>query len=324
MGCVFLDRETEALRRGFQVPNWGLHVCSACVVLLHSIPFYREAQEMAQRTNIEWTSTVMPDGTTLPGATWNPIAGCSILSPGCTHCYAMRMAARLEGMGQRKYQGTTKRVNGNVVWTGLLNTDQDALVAPLYWKKSRRIFVNSMSDLFHEAVPLDFICRVFDTMKRCPQHQFQVLTKRAERLVEVGGELEWSENVWMGVSVENQEFAYRAELLQQVPARIRFLSVEPLLSRIEQLPLEGIHWVIVGGESGAGARPMDAAWVEEIYGQCREAGVPFFFKQAGAALAREWRCTDKKGGKPLEWPAEFRVRDFPLNGHDGFSPHPSV
>jgi protein gp37 len=214
---------------------------------------------MATKTAIEWTDM-----------TWNPVTGCTKISRGCKHCYAERMAHRLHAMGNPRYRHAFN-----------LTLHDDLIDLPTRWKQPRRIFVNSMSDLFHQDVPVDFIARVFDTMRRCPQHQFQVLTKRAERLLEVCGELPWSENVWMGVSVENREYAYRSELLRKVPAHIRFLSVEPLLGPIERLPLDGIHWVIVGGESGPGARPMQVAWVEEIYHQCRAAGVPFFFKQWG-------------------------------------------
>jgi protein gp37 len=214
---------------------------------------------MATKTSIEWTQM-----------TWNPVTGCTKISPGCKHCYAEAMARRLQAMGSARYQ------NGFV-----LTLHDDLIDLPTRWRKPRRIFVNSMSDLFHQNVPVEFIASVFDTMRRCPQHQFQVLTKRAERLLDICGELPWSQNVWMGVSVENQDYAYRSGLLAQVPAAIRFLSVEPLLGRIERLPLSGIHWVIVGGESGHGARPMEGTWVEEIYQQCRAAGVPFFFKQWG-------------------------------------------
>jgi protein gp37 len=157
----------------------------------------------------------------------------------------------------------------------------DLLDLPTNWRRPRIVFVNSMSDLFQDEVPLSFIGQVFETMRECPQHQFQVLTKRAERLVEVSAELHWAPNIWMGVSIENQAYAYRSELLRSVPASIRFLSVEPLLGPIERLPLDGIHWVIVGGESGPGAREMRPEWVETIYRQCREREVPFFFKQWG-------------------------------------------
>lgn len=214
---------------------------------------------MARKSAIEWTNM-----------TWNPVTGCTKTSPGCKHCYAAAMAKRLEAMGSPRYARGFR-----------VTLHEDLLELPRSWKGSRLVFVNSMSDLFHPAVPLEFIQRVFRTMRECPQHQFQVLTKRAERLVDLSAQLEWPENVWMGVSVENQKYAFRSTLLSSVPAEIRFLSVEPLIGPIEVLPLEGIHWVIVGGESGPGARPMDGAWVEEIYAQCRSNGIPFFFKQWG-------------------------------------------
>lgn len=214
---------------------------------------------MARVTSIEWTEM-----------TWNPVTGCVKVSPGCKHCYAETLSKRLRAMGAERYQDGFQ-----------VTTHDDLIDLPLKWKRPRVVFVNSMSDLFQEQVPLHFIQRVFETMDQCPQHQFQVLTKRAERLVEVCGDLKWSGNIWMGVSIENQEYAYRSKLLRSVPAAIRFLSVEPLLGKISALPLRGIHWVIVGGESGPGARPMKQEWVETIYRQCREQGVPFFFKQWG-------------------------------------------
>jgi protein gp37 len=202
--------------------------------------------------------------------TWNPVTGCTKISPGCKHCYAEVMARRLAAMENPRYPNGFQ-----------LTLHDDLVRLPERWKTPRVIFVNSMSDLFHADVPLSFIRSVFETMLRCSQHQFQVLTKRAERLAEVARELPWPGNVWMGVSVENQEYAYRARLLKSVPAAIRLLSVEPLLAPIPQLSLEGIDWVIVGGESGRGARPMREEWVNEILAQCRSAGVPFFFKQWG-------------------------------------------
>lgn len=214
---------------------------------------------MATRTNIEWTEM-----------TWNPVTGCTKISPGCKHCYAETLSRRLRAMGAERYN------NGFQV-----TLHQDLIELPLKWKRPRVVFVNSMSDLFQEEVPIAFIQQIFETMRKCPQHQFQVLTKRAERLAEVATELEWSNNVWMGVSVESQDYAFRSRLLRSVPASVRFLSVEPLLSRIDRLPLTGIHWVIVGGESGPGARPMKPVWVESIYRQCRKKNVPFFFKQWG-------------------------------------------
>jgi len=214
---------------------------------------------MATKSNIEWTEM-----------TWNPVTGCVKVSPGCKHCYAETLSKRLKAMGVERYQ------NGFSV-----AMHEDLVELPMKWKRPRIVFVNSMSDLFQEQVPLTFIRRVFETMAQCPQHQFQVLTKRAERLAELANELPWSRNVWMGVSVESQEYTYRSRLLRAVPAAVRFLSVEPLLGRIDRLPLRGIHWVIVGGESGPGARPMKQIWVENIFNQCRDHGVPFFFKQWG-------------------------------------------
>lgn len=220
---------------------------------------------MSDNSRIEWTD-----------ATWNPITGCTKVSPGCKHCYALTFAERWRGIpGHHFEQGFDLRL-----WP-------ERLQLPLSWRTPRRIFVNSMSDLFHEKVPLEFIQRVFDTMAACPQHQFQLLTKRAERLVELHALFDWPTNVWMGVSVENQKYAFRAELLRQVPASVRFLSVEPLIGPIPQLPLNGIHWVIVGGESGPRARPMEPEWVTDIHAQCRRARVPFFFKQWGGVRKHE-------------------------------------
>jgi len=214
---------------------------------------------MARVTNTEWTEM-----------TWNPVTGRAQVIPGCKHCYAETLAKRLKAMGAERYREGFQ-----------VTTHDDLIDLPIKWKRPRVVFVNSMSDLFQEQVPLDFIRRVFETMNQCPQHQFQVLTKRADRLVELRGHLNWGTNIWMGVSIENQEYAYRSKLLRSVPANIRFLSVEPLLGEISALPLNGIHWVIVGGESGPGARPMKPEWVETIFRQCREQGVPFFFKQWG-------------------------------------------
>jgi protein gp37 len=198
------------------------------------------------------------------------------VSPGCKHCYALTFAERWRGIpGHHFEQGFDLRL-----WP-------ERLRLPMGWKTPRRIFVNSMSDLFHERVPLEFIQEVFATMIACPQHQFQVLTKRPEQLLKMCGSLTWPDNVWMGVSIETEKYACRSTLLQKVPAMVRFLSVEPLLGPIPVLPLEGIHWVIVGGESGPGARPMLRRWVEDIRRQCRHAGVPFFFKQWGGVRKSE-------------------------------------
>lgn len=216
---------------------------------------------MADKSSIEWTE-----------ATWNPVTGCTKISAGCAHCYAERMALRLQAMGSPHYRDGFK-----------VRLHEDALGIPLGWKQRRLVFVNSMGDLFHEAVPLEFIQRIFAVMQACPQHTFQVLTKRSQRLRELAGSLYWAENIWMGVTVENADMAERIEDLQTVPAAVRFLSCEPLLSALPKLPLRGIHWVIVGGESGPGARRMNVEWVEDILRQCRRENVPFFFKQWGGA-----------------------------------------
>jgi protein gp37 len=216
---------------------------------------------VATPSTIEWTDM-----------TWNPVTGCTKVSQGCKHCYAERMAQRLQAMGNARYQ------QGFAV-----TLHEDLIEEPLKWGRPRLVFVNSMSDLFHEEVPFAFIQRVFDTMRQAPQHVFQILTKRSARLLEMAHDLPWSENIWMGVSVEDAQVICRINHLQQVPAHIRFLSCEPLIGPLDALPLEGIHWVIVGGESGPGARPMQPAWVDSILLQCRNAGVPFFFKQWGGA-----------------------------------------
>lgn len=214
---------------------------------------------MPNNSHIEWTEM-----------TWNPVTGCTKISQGCKNCYAERMAKRLQAMGVERYQ------NGFTV-----TTHEDLIELPLRWRQPRLVFVNSMSDLFHEAVSLEFIQRVFNVMGQCPQHNFQVLTKRSSRLLQIAPELNWASNIWMGVSVESEEVVPRIYDLEQVPAAVRFLSVEPLIGPIKHLPLNNIHWVIVGGESGPRARPMKREWVEEIHRQCLEAEVPFFFKQWG-------------------------------------------
>ena len=214
---------------------------------------------MADRSHIEWTE-----------ATWNPVTGCTKVSAGCKNCYAERLAKRLNAMGSKRY------VNGF-----RLTLHPDALHLPKTWKKGRRIFVNSMSDLFHRDVPLEFIQQVFETMQACPQHVFQILTKRSDRLRQLATRVKWPPNVWMGVSVEDADALCRVDHLREVPAAVRFLSCEPLIGSLAGINLTGIHWVIVGGESGFGARPMNVAWVTEIRGACRAHKVPFFFKQWG-------------------------------------------
>jgi protein gp37 len=226
---------------------------------------------MGDNSAIEWTD-----------ATWNPVTGCTKISPGCKNCYAERLAFRLKEMQNPRYK------NGFEV---TLHPDQLAL--PLRWGKSRMIFVNSMSDLFHENVPDEYIHKVFSTMLKAPWHTFQILTKRAERLGKLAAELPWRPHIWQGVSVENQSYTTRINHLQKVPATVRFISVEPLLGPIESLPLKDIHWVIVGGESGPFHRPIKPEWVREIRKQCVAAKVPFFFKQWGGR-------TPKAGGRILD------------------------
>jgi protein gp37 len=255
---------------------------------------------MAQQSSIEWTES-----------TWNPVTGCSKISPGCKNCYAERMAKRLKVMGSSRYRNGFK-----------VTLQDDIVELPLEWKQPRVIFVNSMSDLFHEDVPCDFIVKVFDTMRRAHWHTFQILTKRSDRLVQIAPYLPWPENVWMGVSVETQKYTRRIQDLAKVPSAVRFLSLEPLLGPISRLPLRGIDWVIVGGESGPGARPMDRDWVVQIKRRCRGtsgksrcvsgAEVPFFFKQWGGV--RKKTAGRELYGKTFnEMPiAQVRQKSIPL------------
>lgn len=217
---------------------------------------------MASNSPIEWT-----------GATWNPVTGCDKVSPGCAHCYAERMAKRLQAMGQRNYGKGFE-----------LTLQAQMLELPLRWKRSKRIFVNSMSDMFHADVPLEFIQKAFDVMRRANWHQYQILTKRSERLLRLDSQLCWQPHIWMGVSVENARFLHRIDHLRETRAQVKFLSLEPLLGPLANLDLRDIDWVIAGGESGPHARPMDPAWVSEIRDQCRDAGAAFFFKQWGGVF----------------------------------------
>jgi len=223
-------------------------------------------------SDIEWTE-----------ATWNPIAGCAVLSPGCSNCYAMRMAARLQAMGLAKYAGTTRKSGQRHVWTGRVNIDDKALTAPLAWNKPQRIFVNSMSDLFQDAVDDNIIRRVWQVMGQAPWHSFQILTKRPERMRTVLSQAAFPTlpNVWLGTSVESRDHLDRIEALRRVPAAVRFISFEPLLGPIVEPDLSGIHWAIVGGESGPRARPMESWWAEQLRDDCKRQGVAFFFKQWG-------------------------------------------
>ena len=223
-------------------------------------------------TSIEWTD-----------ATWNPVAGCTILTAGCTNCYAMRMAARLDAMGLEKYKGLTRRSGGRAVWTGKIRLDAKSLDAPRTWSKPRKVFVNSMSDLFHPDVQTDYIYRVWQVMKETPRHTYQILTKRPDRMADVLLErrFETLSNVWLGTSVEDDRVLGRLDDIRRVPAIIRFVSLEPLIGSVAAGDLTGIHWAIVGGESGPRARPMKPEWVDEIEKMCRKSGTAFFFKQGG-------------------------------------------
>ena len=226
---------------------------------------------MAQNSRIEWTE-----------CTWNPVTGCSKISDGCKHCYAERMALRLQAMGQPNYR------NGFHV-----TIHQHMLDLPLRWRNPKKIFVNSMGDIFHQLVPYDFVAESFGVMTKAAQHQFQLLTKRSLRLWQLASDLPWPENIWVGVTVETADYLERIDHLRQTGAAVKFVSFEPLLGPIPDINLEGINWVIAGGESGPGARPIEADWVRNIREQCVEQNVPFFFKQWGGV-------NKKKNGRSLD------------------------
>jgi protein gp37 len=235
---------------------------------------------LADGSSIEWTE-----------ATWNPTTGCDRISAGCDHCYALTLSKRLKAMGAPKYQN-----DGDPRTSGLgfgITVHPEALILPYTWRTPRLVFVNSMSDLFHARVPLAFVRQVLDVMRDTPQHTYQVLTKRSHRLARLADQLEWPANMWMGVSVESTDVLGRVDELRRVPAAVRFLSCEPLLGPLEGIDLDGIGWVIAGGESGPHARPMDPQWVADLRDVCHRAGVPFFFKQWGGR-------TPKAGGRLLE------------------------
>lgn len=224
---------------------------------------------MADKSSIEWTQ-----------ATWNPTTGCDQTSPGCDHCYALTLSRRLKAMGNPKYQRDGKSKTSGPGFGLTVHPDQ--LPLPHRWKSPRLIFVNSMSDLFHPDVPEEFIEDVFQVMTDTPQHTYQVLTKRAQRLSKIAPSLPWPKNIWMGVSIESARYNFRANHLRKVPASVRFISAEPLLGRLTDLDLTGIDWLIAGGESGPGARPMHPAWAKELRDRCKSENVAFFFKQWGA------------------------------------------
>lgn len=236
---------------------------------------------MSGKTKIEWTES-----------SWNPVTGCSPISAGCAHCYAARFAKRLKAMGNPRYTNAFD-----------VTIHEDLINAPLAWKKPQMIFVNSMSDLFHDDVPTDIIKRIFDTMNRSPIHTFQILTKRAERLAVLAPDLQWSDNIWMGVSIENQDTIFRADFLKQTGAHIKFISAEPLLSPLPGLDLQSIDWLIVGGESGPGSRPMLEEWVMELKSKCEESDTAFFFKQ--------WGGTNKKKAGSLLGGKEYK--NYPIH-----------
>jgi protein gp37 len=239
-------------------------------------------------TQIEWTD-----------ATWNPVAGCSVLSAGCTNCYAMQMAKRLEAMHVGKYKGLTRRSGRRTVWTGIVREDPSALAIPQGWKKPRKVFVNSMSDLFHSGVSDAFIQKVWHVMGDTPRHNYQILTKRPDRMAAYVAKHfpRALPNVWLGTSIENDDVVDRIEMLRTVPAAIRFISFEPLIGSVGNISLRGIDWAIVGGESGPAARPIREEWIDEIYSQCQRQGTAFFFKQWGTWGADNKRRSKKANGR---------------------------
>ena len=255
---------------------------------------------MGQASSIEWTEV-----------TWNPVTGCSKISPGCAHCYAEKISIRF---GRSLTPWTPANAEDNVV------LHPDRLGQPLTWRSPRLVFVNSMSDLFHELVPVDFIASVFATMAATPQHTYQVLTKRPERMRDLllrweadVGETAPLSNVWLGTSIENNRWATRADALRETPAAVRFVSAEPLLGPVDELDLTDIDWLIIGGESGPRARRMDPVWALELVEACRDAGVACFVKQLGTVLARELGLPAKGGGEDVSvFPTGLRVREMPI------------
>lgn len=246
-------------------------------------------------TQIEWTD-----------ATWNPVAGCSIVTAGCTNCYAMEMARRLEAMGVAKYEGLTRKSGKRSIWNGVVREDRAALEIPYTWKKPRKIFVNSMSDLFHDQVSEAFIVSVWRVMRETPHHNYQILTKRPERMARLVADLipDVLPNVWLGTSVENAEVVDRIDHLRSARAAIRFISFEPLIGPVGEVDLTGVHWAIVGGESGKAARPIREDWIDQIYERCAVYNSAFFFKQWGT-----WGKDNKKRSKKANG-REYRGRTW--------------
>ncbi len=239
-------------------------------------------------TQIEWTD-----------ATWNPVAGCSLESAGCKNCYAMKMARRLEAMGVEKYKGLTKKRGNNITWNGRVKEDEESLLIPYKWRKPRKIFVNSMSDLFHDTVSDKFILSVWKVMSNTPQHNYQILTKRPERMLQVVKHNIKTvlPNVWLGTSVENNEVTDRINFLRKTPASVRFISFEPLIDSVGPVNLRSIHWAIVGGESGSNARPIKEEWIDEIHKQCEKYDTAFFFKQWGSWGKDNQKRSKKANGR---------------------------
>jgi protein gp37 len=250
---------------------------------------------MSAGTGIEWTEV-----------TWNPVTGCDRISSGCANCYALTMAKRLKAMGAAKYQRDgDPRTSGPGFG---VTVHPDTLTLPYRWRTPRVVFVNSMSDLFHARVPVGFVRQVFDVMAATPQHTYQLLTKRPTRLARLAPELPWPPNVWAGVSVESAEHLGRITALRTVPAAVRFVSAEPLLGPLDDVCLDGVAWLIIGGESGVGARPVDLAWIRALLACCQKAGTAPFVKQLGTRWAGAG-----KGGDWAHWPADLRIREYPTN-----------
>ena len=255
-----------------------------------------------KNSKIEWTE-----------ATWNPIRGCSRVSEGCRFCYAERVAERWSGDNQ-PYEGLVipSKTGGHPRWSGEIMLVEHKLNEPYKWKEGKLIFVNSMSDLLHEKVPLEYIERIFEVMENTPRHRYQILTKRAARMAELAPKLYWPPNVWMGVSIEDARVVERADALGSVPAEIRFLSLEPLIGPIPNLNLNGIDWVIIGGESGNQARIMEPEWAIDLLNQCRNANVPCFVKQMGTQWAKRRGSKNWKGDNFSEFPKALQVREYPI------------
>lgn len=252
---------------------------------------------MGDKSGIEWTQ-----------ATWNPTTGCDQTSPGCDNCYALVMARRLKAMGQPKYQADgDERTSGPGF---ALTMHDDALDIPKSWVEPRTIFVNSMSDLFHIDVSDEFIERVFEVMRSTPHHQYQVLTKRSKRLADTASRLDWPANVWMGVSVENDSYAFRAKHLRTTSAAVKFLSIEPMIGAVPSLNYRGLDWVIIGGESGPRSRPLEIDWVRDVRDRAHAAGALVFVKQLGTQWARS-NGAHGKAHDPAEWPEDLRIREIP-------------